>query len=96
MNERTRRGNTHMAKRLRLEIPNIPYGYADAISDEEWKYIRSNFPADYKYAQKLIKEHEEEQAAEEGGGDKADEKPVEAAKPAAEPKSAPKSAGKEG
>ena len=82
-------------KRLKLEIPNIPYGYADAISDEEWKYIKSNFPADYNYAQKLIKEHEEAQAAEEGGDKQAAEE-ASAPKPAEAPTSAPKSAGKEG
>lgn len=82
-----------MAERLILKIPNIPYGPAEDISDEEWKWIRHNHPADYKYAQKLIKAHEAENPTD---GEKADNKPQEAARPSEASTSATRSAGKEG
>lgn len=46
-----------MAKHT-LHIPNIPAVPVEDIDPAEWKWIKSNYPAEYAQAQQEIKEHE--------------------------------------
>lgn len=52
-------------KRLKLAVPNVPAVYADEISNEEWKWIKTNYPSDYEAAQGQMKAHAEALEAQE-------------------------------